>query len=123
MEPVRVKLYGLFWRTRTRYLIDSGIGLAVLGAMVIGWFSCWPPLKDKLEVIEHHQIQAGKPPLPPYMQITIAVLNVLPIILGATALYKGMEMYFVLQNFARKEAESKKAAVGRQNGLPLSNPG
>jgi hypothetical protein len=110
MEPVRVKLYGLFWRTRQRYLIDSGIGLVVLAAMVIGWFSGWPALKEKLDVIELHRIQTGKPAMPPYMQLTVAVLDVLPIVLVATALFKGMEMYFVLQQFARKEAESKNAS-------------
>jgi hypothetical protein len=116
MEPVRVKVYGLFWRTRQRYLIDSAIGLACLLALFIAWFPGWPHLKARIETIEKSRIENGEPGLPTYMQITVAVLDVLPLVLTATALFKCLEMFIVLRAFARKEAEQKNPNAGQTRG-------
>jgi hypothetical protein len=118
MEPVRVKVYGLFWRTRQRYLIDSAVGLACLLALFIGWFPAWPHLKGRIETIERFRVENGEPGLPTYMQITVAVLDVLPLILTATALFKCLEMFIVLRAFARKEAEQKNPKAGPAPGGP-----
>jgi hypothetical protein len=102
MEPVRVKVYGLFKRTRKRYLIDSAIGLAALAAVFLAWFPVWPALRDRIETGRHN---LGWTELPTWMRLTVAVLDVLPWILTATALFKCLEMFLVLRCFARKEAE------------------
>jgi hypothetical protein len=112
MEPVRVKVYGLFWRTRQRYLLDSAIGLAALLAIFIAWFPCWPPLKERIATIEKFRLEKGESGLPTYMLVTVAVLDVLPWILTATALFKCLEMYIVLRTFARKEAEQTRPPAG-----------
>jgi hypothetical protein len=116
MEPVRVKVYGLFWRTRKRYLLDSGVGLVVLVVMLVGWFSGWPALKERIDVIEKFHVEKGQPGLPTYMQVTVAVLDVLPLILLATALFKCLEMFIVLRCFARKEAERPRQGAGSAPG-------
>jgi hypothetical protein len=102
MEPVRVKVYGLFKRTRKRYLIDSALGLAALLAVFVAWFALWPVLHGR---IESSRQQLHWAELPTWMRLTVAVLDVLPWILTATALFKCLEMFLVLRCFARKEAE------------------
>jgi hypothetical protein len=119
MEPVRVKVYGLFWRTRQRYLVDSAIGLAALLAVFIAWFPGWPPLKERIATIEKYRIEKGEAGLPTYMQFTVAILDVLPLILTATALFKCLEMYLVLRAFARKEAEQTRPTTGPARGGPV----
>jgi hypothetical protein len=118
MEPVRVKVYGLFWRTRQRYLIDSAIGLACLLALFIAWFPGWPHLKARIDTIEKIRHENGEPGLPTYMTVTVAVLDVLPLILTATALFKCLEMFLVLRAFARNEAELKRPKAGPATGGP-----
>ena len=109
MEPVRVKIYGLFARTRKRYMIDSLIGLGTLAAMFIAWFPLWPILYEKIEI---GRSRLDPPELPFWMQFTVAVLQVLPWILLATALFKCLEMYLVLRCFARKEAAPPRQDTG-----------
>jgi hypothetical protein len=118
MEPVRVKVYGLFSRTRKRYLLDSAIGLAALLAVFIAWFPCWPPLKERIDTIEKFRVEKGESGLPTYMQITVAVLDVLPLVLTATGLFKCLEMFLVLRSFARKEAEQAQLGTGPVRGGP-----
>ncbi len=115
MEPVRVTIYGLFPRTRKRYVIDSLIGLGTLAAMFSAWFPLWPILRDKIEI---GRLRLEPSVLPVWMQVTVVVLEVLPWILLATALFKCLEMYLVLRCFARKEAERPRQGTGPTPGGP-----
>jgi hypothetical protein len=105
MEPVRVKVYGLFSRTRRRYLRESIFGLIVCAALWIAWIPFWPLFKERIDTIQKAGIELGKGDLPVAMKVMVAVLEAAPWILLATALFKCLEMFLVLRCFARKEAE------------------
>jgi hypothetical protein len=94
VQPQRVKVYGLFPRTRRRYLIEAASGALFGLALLIAWWLGWPQLRQHLVTRE----------LPPLMQLIVRVLEWAPWILLAAALGKGMEVLFVLRSFARKEA-------------------
>jgi hypothetical protein len=97
VEPVRIKVYGLFSRTRRRYAIEAIAG-AVLGFILLAaWWLGWPFLRQRLMVLE----------LPPLLVLTIAVLDRAPWILLGAALYKGTEVLIVLHSFARKEVSDR----------------
>ena len=95
MEPVRVKVYGLFSLTRRRYLIQAIAGVATAMVVLIAWYFAWPPMHERLT----------RPELPPsaFRTFLVAVLNNVPWILMAALAYKMAEVYFVLRIFARKE--------------------
>jgi hypothetical protein len=115
MEPVRVKIYGLFSRTRKRYLTDAALGLSALVGVLIAWFFLWPNLRNRIEEGRQH---LEPPVLPLWMQITVVVLEVLPWILTATAVFKCLEMFLVLRCFARKEDEKSRQGTGPQSSGP-----
>jgi hypothetical protein len=95
VEPVRVKLYGLIWHTRRRYLVHSIMGLgAVVGVLIVWWLG-WPRLRHNLELFD----------LPTHMAVTVAVLNQVPWIMLVAVTIKAFEMWIVLRRFAQKEAE------------------
>jgi hypothetical protein len=94
VEPVRVKVYGLFSRTRRRYLIEAATG-AVFGLLLFAaWWLGWPHLRQRLVNLD----------LPPLLRLIVAVLDRTPWILLGAALWKGMEVLLVLRAFAHKEA-------------------
>jgi hypothetical protein len=94
VEPVRVKVYGLFSRTRRRYLIDAAIGTIFGLFLLVAWWLGWPILRQRLATLT----------LPPLLQVTVAVLDATPWILLGAAVYKGMEVLLVWRLFARKES-------------------
>jgi hypothetical protein len=97
VEPVRVKVYGLFSRTRRRYAIEAIVG-AVFGLLLfLAWWLGWPTLRQRLTAVD----------LPPLLQWIVRILDRAPWILLAAALCKGMEVLFVLRSFARKEASHR----------------
>jgi hypothetical protein len=102
---VRVKVYGLFARTRRRYLIDAAIGVVFGLILLVVWWLGWPTLRERLTKLE----------LPPFLKVTVAVLDQTPWILLAAALWKGTEAVFVLRSFARKEAANR-----AKNSTPLT---
>jgi hypothetical protein len=96
-EPVRVKLYGLFSRTRRRYVVGSILELGYAAALLIVWVLAWP---------HYWAILKGRgDQLPTSMMVTVAVLKNLPLIMVAAVAIKAFEMWIVLRLFARKEAE------------------
>jgi hypothetical protein len=109
VEPVRIKMYGLFSLTKQRYLSQAIAG--VLGAVVIlvGWYFIWPPMRDRL----------ARPDLPPssFREMIVAILGNVPWILLAALAYKAMEVYIVLRIFGRKEANAVPARKG-EPGAP-----
>jgi hypothetical protein len=94
VEPVRVKVYGLFSRTRRRYLIEATIGAVFGSALFVAWWLGWSSLRQHLTAHD----------LPPALRFIVVVLDRAPWILLGAALIKGMEVFLVLRSFARREA-------------------
>ena len=97
MEPVRVKVYGIYSHTRRSYVVQAIFGLGAVAGLLIAWWFGWQELRQKLT--------QPTVTLPTFMYVTIAVLDKVPWILGAITLIKVFEMWIVLRRFARKEAE------------------
>jgi len=95
LEPVRIKVYGLFSLTKRRYLTQAVAGVVVAALLLIGWWFGWPPLRDRLTQHE----------LPAAMAVVVAVLNNVPWILLAAVAFKAIEVFFVVRAFVRKEGE------------------
>ena len=94
MEPVRVKVYGLFALTKRRYLTQAVAGVVFACVILVGWWFGWPPLRDRLT---RHELPAA-------MGLIVAVLNNAPWIVLAAVAFKLIEVFFVLRAFARKES-------------------
>src|SRR5215472_4192427 len=78
VEPVRVKVYGLFPRTRRRYVLEAVTG-AVFGLFLfVAWWRGWPQLRQRLVALE----------LPPLLRGIVAILDQTPRILLAAAVWK-----------------------------------
>jgi hypothetical protein len=107
VDPVRVKVYGLFSLTRRRYVRQAIAGLVALVLAMIAWWFGWPVLDKRFGNADH---------LPRSMTVTLAILRHTPWLLGGVAVWKIVEMWFVLRLFARKE---KSAAVASE---PTSQP-
>jgi hypothetical protein len=95
VEPVRVKVYGLFSLTRRRYLTQAVSGVVFVGLIFTGWWFGWPPLRDRLTRVEA--------PESAFRDLLVAVLNNVPWILLALVVYKAIEVFFVLRAFARRD--------------------
>ena len=95
MEPVRVKVYGLVWHTRRRYVLQSIFGLGAVAGVLILWWLGWQRLRDNLTQLE----------LPPHVKLTVAILDQVPYIMLVAVAIKAFEMWLVLRRFSRKEAE------------------
>ena len=48
MEPVRVKVYGLFSLTKQSYLRQAAAGVVFAAFIAAGWYFGWPPLSKRL---------------------------------------------------------------------------
>jgi len=94
VDPVCVKVYGLFSLTRGRYLRQAVYGYAALALVLLGWWTGWPFLAMHFEKID----------LPGWMCVTVAILSHAHWLLLGVAGWKALEMWFVLRAFARKEA-------------------
>ncbi len=94
MGPVRIKVYGLFPRTRRRYLIEAAVGGLLLLAALVTWWLGWPELEARLNR------------LPPRRAVlmTKAVLANAPWIILAAAVLKSIELIAVLRRFTHEEA-------------------
>jgi hypothetical protein len=91
VEPVRVKLYGLFSMTRRRYMTQ----LVVAGLLVVALLVVW-----LVYCLTIRQQARGLPSL----EHVVLLLDLLPwIALGLGAL-QALEAFVVLRAFARKQA-------------------
>lgn len=95
MEPVRIKVYGLLPMTRRRYLSQILVaGLLALTILVL-WWSLWPRLREMLQLAEG-----------PGVTRIIAFWDAAPWFLLGLGVLQGIEAYFVLKRFARREAQA-----------------
>jgi xylose isomerase len=108
---VRVKVYGLFPRTRRRYVIEAATGAAFGLFLFVAWWRGWPQLRQRLVALE----------LPPSLRLIVAILDQTPRILLAAAVWKGMEAFVVLRSFARKEADNRIRNSSHQPDLGKSS--
>ena len=93
MGPVRIKVYGLFPRTRRRYLIEAVVGGSLLLAALVAWWLGWPKLEARLRGLP--QVRG--------VRTTAAVLANAPWIILAAAVLKSIELIAVLRRFAHEE--------------------
>jgi hypothetical protein len=110
VQPVRVKIYGLFSFTRRGYLREAIVEGLLLVAVVSVWVLGWEDCRKTLLLLE---------PQTPWTTRTIALFDVLPWILLGAVLAKALEMTLVLRAFARKEQAARLAASAPP---PLSAP-
>jgi hypothetical protein len=118
MEPPRVNLYGLVPVTYRRYVVQSVIEWVGLVALLAAWFWGWPILAKRLAP---HQ-------LPPTMTVIMAILRNVPWLVLGLAVFKCIEMYFVLRAFRRKAIPSTSTTPGSSTDgqtplSPLPGPG
>ncbi len=103
MDPVRVKVYGLFSLTRKTYLAQAATGGVFLVATLIAWWVIWPDLSLRYQKLHPQGI----------LRLIVDTLNRVPMILLVVSGLKIIEIYFVLRTFARKEAALQAKAPKR----------
>lgn len=96
MTPVRVKLYGLVPMTRRRYLAQLVVALVLAGVLLLGWWLYWPRVRAKL-----------MPADSPMLERLVVFWNVAPAVVLSILVLQGIEAWFVLRLFARKEAAAR----------------
>ncbi len=94
MGPVRVKVYGLFPRTRRRYVTEAFVGGLLLLAALVTWWLGWPELAARLKRLP--QVRG--------VVMTEAVLANVPAIVLTAAVLKSIELIVVLRRFTYKQA-------------------
>ena len=109
MDPVSVKVYGLFPLTRSRYLRQATAGFIALGLVFVAWWFGWPILEKRL----------GTGELPTWMRVTREILRRAHWLLLGVGAWKAVEMWFVLRAFARKEKSA--AATGEPTSPPTTS--
>jgi hypothetical protein len=99
VEPVRVKLYGLWSRTRRGYLTQSVVEALGVVAFLSLWFLGWDAIKPKQERYER---------IPPAVKVAVAVVDQTPWIVLAAIAVKAVELWVVLKRFTAKEEEQRR---------------
>jgi hypothetical protein len=89
-KPIRIKLYGFLWLTKSGYLLMMTIGVALLIGLLIAWLVIPFPAKVP--------DQAS-----PGTAMWYWVWKLLPWIALAAAALEGIESYLVLRRFAKEE--------------------
>lgn len=97
VEPVRIKLYGLFWRTRRGYVVQSIVELIYAAGLLLIWLLKWRSFRDQLMLQEMDHAT--------YILVILAVLNEVPWILLIAVTIKIIEMWIILRRFAEKQAQ------------------
>jgi hypothetical protein len=99
VEPIRVKLYGLFSMTKSRYIFQAAASAVGAVLVLVGWYFAWPGLRPRLT----------RPDLPAseIRTLIVAVMDAVPWILLAALAYQAAEVYVVLRAFARKEGQPR----------------
>lgn len=110
MEPVRVRLYGIFWVTKRRYILQL-ILAAVLLAVLVTVSVRWQEVRPRV-------IQAEMP----WLNVTVPFLDASPWIILAVTGLQVLEAFYVFRAFARKEREGPTAPPApKETPTPAEN--
>lgn len=105
MEPVRVKVYGLFSVTKEKYILQ--LVLTVLFAGLLVYIAQSAPRMDQRQA-------------PPEYAALVWYLDRAPYVAAAILGLVTVEAYFVFRAFARKEAEQR-AALARKTAAQAAS--
>lgn len=94
MPPVRLKLYGILWMTRRRYVQQLVLAAGFAAGFFVLWWQMWPGNRGLFDAAES-----------PALERFIWIMDHAPWILLGVALLQFLEAYLVLRAFRRKEAE------------------
>lgn len=103
-DPVRIKLYGLFWITKRGYVMQLIVG-AIMAASLLGFWICLR--------------MPGRPLFPPkkapsfWEALGPWLLDNLHLIVLAMIVLYGIEALMVFRRFAQSEAEQRKGKPRR----------
>jgi hypothetical protein len=97
VQPVRVRIYGLFTFTRTGYLREAVVEGLLVVVVVVVWILGWPESRKMLILQE---------PKPEATNNLITLMDAVPWILIVAVLAKGVEIVVVLRAFARKASQA-----------------
>ena len=113
-EPVRVKIYGVFSKTKSSYLAQQSLAVVLTAVLLLVWFNApdpgAPPGRSTAAHLELESA-AQRPRLPPEVEMMMQAMNAIPWIVGVMLALIGLETFFVMRAFARKEAEVKAKAA------------
>jgi hypothetical protein len=93
VEPVRIKLYGLFSMTRRRYIAQLIVFGLLLVVVVSAWFIRWLAIRESIQHLNN-----------PSLDWVVTLLDLTPWIVLVVAVLQVIEAWFVLRAFARKQA-------------------
>ena len=118
MAPVRIRLYGLFPRTKRQYVVQQVFAVVLMIPLLAIWFY-W-----------HTQVEldlAGKP-LPRYLANLVWIFDLIPWAVAILLTAVALETVVVLKTFDRKEAaqQASEAAAERKEEAAVdaaSKPG
>jgi cyanate permease len=96
VEPVRIKLYGLFPHTRQRYVVQLVIAFALMTILLVGWWLLRPSFHEHTQGHSYPGIERLK-----------AFFNAIPWIVLVIAGLQSLEAFIVLRLFRRMEAEQQ----------------
>ncbi len=94
MEPIRIRLYGLFSLTRKRYVAQLVVALVLAAAVLIAWWFFRASVREQFQNTEDANALRF-----------VAFWNVFPLVILAVAGLQLLEAFFVLRMFRRREAE------------------
>ncbi len=99
MEPVRVKLYGLFSMTRRRYLAQLVLSGLLIVALLVVWLVHWTSTRQQAHALDL-----------PSLRRVVLLLDLLPWIALGLCVLQAIEAVIVLRAFARKQAQQPPSA-------------
>ncbi len=111
MEPVRIKLYGMFWMTRRRYMAQLIVGGLLVVLLLSVWFIHWLTVREQAKALDS-----------PELARIVALLDLTPFVVLVIAALQAVEAYFVLRAFARKQAAALAAVPGPPPPPPPDAP-
>ena len=109
MDPVRVRLYGMFSRTKRQYVSQQIVAVLMLIPLAGIWIYWRLQIAPEL---------AGRT-FPRHIAMMLSLFDMIPWLVVPLALAIGLETFLVMRIFARKEAAQRAAeATGNVSAVP-----